>query len=131
MSMLVSEGVAGICDTDILGTFCICEDDSSGTVWSLPRLIIGSLIIPVSSKASWRRSRGGNAGVEADKDMITEHENDLELVEQKEAELNKQLSGLETSLKELETLKKDLSKQQKEKAILKFRKENQRTDFPC
>lgn len=53
--------------------------------------------------------------VEADKDMITEHENDLELVEQKEAELNKQLSGLETSLKELETLKKDLSKQQKEK----------------
>ena len=44
--------------------------------------------------------------VEADKDMITEHENDLELVEQKEAELNKQLSGLETSLKELETLKR-------------------------
>ena len=56
--------------------------------------------------------------VEADKDMITEHENDLELVEQKEAELNKQLSGLETSLKELETLKKDLSKQQKEKVKL-------------
>ncbi|KJF49339.1 MULTISPECIES: murein hydrolase activator EnvC family protein [Bacillus] len=53
--------------------------------------------------------------VEADKDMITEHENDLELVEQKEAELNKQLSGLETSLKELETLKKDLSKKYKEK----------------
>ncbi|PCK19887.1 peptidase M23 [Bacillus pumilus] len=53
--------------------------------------------------------------VEADKDMITEHENDLKLVEQKEAELNKQLSGLETSLKELEVLKKDLSKQQKEK----------------
>ncbi|WFO47112.1 murein hydrolase activator EnvC family protein [Bacillus pumilus] len=53
--------------------------------------------------------------VEADKDMITEHENDLKLVEQKEAELNNQLSGLETSLKELEELKKDLSKQQKEK----------------
>ncbi|MEI4789422.1 peptidoglycan DD-metalloendopeptidase family protein [Bacillus sp. FJAT-53060] len=53
--------------------------------------------------------------VEADKDMITEQENDLKLVEQKEAELNKQLSGLETSLKELEVLKKDLSKQQKEK----------------
>ncbi|MFS0655217.1 murein hydrolase activator EnvC family protein [Bacillus sp. 179-C3.3 HS] len=53
--------------------------------------------------------------VEADKDMITEHENDLKLVEQKEAELNKELSGLETSLKELEELKKDLSKQQKEK----------------
>ncbi|MGX9290435.1 murein hydrolase activator EnvC family protein [Bacillus sp. A015] len=53
--------------------------------------------------------------VEADKDMITEHENDLKLVEQKEAELNNQLSGLETSLKELEALKKDLSKQQKEK----------------
>ncbi|MEH7776298.1 murein hydrolase activator EnvC family protein [Bacillus altitudinis] len=53
--------------------------------------------------------------VEADKDMITEHENDLELVEQKEAELNKQLSGLETSLKELETLKMDLSKKYKEK----------------
>lgn len=44
--------------------------------------------------------------VEADKDMITEHENDLKLVEQKEAELNNQLSGLETSLKELEALKK-------------------------
>lgn len=54
--------------------------------------------------------------VEADKDMITEHENDLKLVEQKEAELNKQLSGLEASLKELEALKKDLSKQQKAKA---------------
>ncbi len=53
--------------------------------------------------------------VEADKDMITEHENDLKLVEQKEAELNNQLSGLEASLKELESLKKDLSKQQKEK----------------
>ncbi|MEH7803760.1 MULTISPECIES: murein hydrolase activator EnvC family protein [Bacillus] len=53
--------------------------------------------------------------VEADKDMITEHENDLKLVEQKEAELNNQLSGLETSLKELEELKKDFSKQQKEK----------------
>lgn len=53
--------------------------------------------------------------VEADKDMITEHENDLKLVEQKEAELNNQLNGLETSLKELEVLKKDLSKQQKEK----------------
>ncbi|MBD3859280.1 peptidoglycan DD-metalloendopeptidase family protein [Bacillus sp. 28A-2] len=53
--------------------------------------------------------------VEADKDMITEHENDLKLVEQKEAELNNQLSGLETSLKDLEALKKDLSKQQKEK----------------
>lgn len=53
--------------------------------------------------------------VEADKDMITEHENDLKLVEQKEAELNNQLSGLETSLKELEELKKNLSKQQKEK----------------
>ncbi|MEH3000839.1 murein hydrolase activator EnvC family protein [Bacillus pumilus] len=53
--------------------------------------------------------------VEADKDMITEHENDLKLVEQKEAELNNQLNGLETSLKELEELKKDLSKQQKEK----------------
>ncbi|GLF88987.1 peptidase M24 [Bacillus safensis] len=53
--------------------------------------------------------------VEADKDMITEHENDLKLVEQKEAELNNQLSGLETSLKELETLKKDLSKKYKEK----------------
>ncbi|WP_144483660.1 M23 family metallopeptidase [Bacillus safensis] len=53
--------------------------------------------------------------VEADKDMITEHENDLKLVEQKEAELNNQLSGLETSLKELEALKKDLSKKQKEK----------------
>lgn len=53
--------------------------------------------------------------VEADKDMITEHENDLKLVEQKEAELNNQLNGLETSLKELEALKKDLSKQQKEK----------------
>ncbi|MDM5299583.1 peptidoglycan DD-metalloendopeptidase family protein [Bacillus pumilus] len=53
--------------------------------------------------------------VEADKDMITEHENDLKLVEQKEAKLNNELSGLETSLKELETLKKDLSKQQKEK----------------
>ncbi|MCP1528480.1 MULTISPECIES: murein hydrolase activator EnvC family protein [Bacillus] len=53
--------------------------------------------------------------VEADKDMITEHENDLKLVEQKEAELNNQLSGLETTLKELEELKKDLSKQQKEK----------------
>ncbi|WP_280149232.1 murein hydrolase activator EnvC family protein [Bacillus safensis] len=53
--------------------------------------------------------------VEADKDMITEHENDLKLVEQKEAELNNQLSGLETSLKELEALKKDLSKKHKEK----------------
>jgi len=53
--------------------------------------------------------------VEADKDMITEHENDLKLVEQKEAELNKQLSGLEASLKELEALKKDLSKKHKEK----------------
>ncbi|MGE6630202.1 murein hydrolase activator EnvC family protein [Bacillus sp. NPDC077027] len=54
--------------------------------------------------------------VEADKDMITEHENDLKLVEQKEAELNNKLSGLETSLKELELLKKDLSKQQSEKS---------------
>ncbi|MBD1381413.1 murein hydrolase activator EnvC family protein [Metabacillus arenae] len=56
--------------------------------------------------------------VEADKDILKEHENDLKLLEQKEAELSSELKNLETALTELETLKNQLKAQQAEKAKL-------------
>ncbi|ALC81932.1 MULTISPECIES: murein hydrolase activator EnvC family protein [Bacillus] len=53
--------------------------------------------------------------VDADKELLEAHKKDLELVKQKEAELNSKLENLKNDLTELESLKTELEKQQKGK----------------
>nr|WP_269448714.1 peptidoglycan DD-metalloendopeptidase family protein [Metabacillus kandeliae] len=53
--------------------------------------------------------------VDADKEIIKAHEKDMNLLEQKEAELNSSLQKLQTALSELESLKETLNKQMDDK----------------
>ncbi|MTH53730.1 peptidoglycan DD-metalloendopeptidase family protein [Bacillus mangrovi] len=51
----------------------------------------------------------------ADKDILKAHDDDKKLLEQKEAELNQTLQGLQSSLTELESIKEGLNKKSAEK----------------
>jgi peptidoglycan hydrolase CwlO-like protein len=53
--------------------------------------------------------------VEADKEILREHEEDKRLKQEKETELQGQLASLQQKLKELETLKKELEQQVQKK----------------
>ncbi|MDQ0244727.1 peptidoglycan hydrolase CwlO-like protein [Bacillus fengqiuensis] len=56
--------------------------------------------------------------VQADKDILKQHEEDKRLKQEKEDELQSQLASLESKLKELESLKKELQQQVEKKNAL-------------